>query len=57
MYEGRQRQALTPSAGGFLGGSAQPTHQEHTMADPAFAATTVAVFALLSLVARGMDRL
>ncbi|MBE9500476.1 hypothetical protein IHE61_28365 [Streptomyces sp. GKU 257-1] len=29
----------------------------HTMADLAFAATTVAVFALLSLVARGMDRL
>ncbi|GAA2925309.1 hypothetical protein [Streptomyces enissocaesilis] len=43
---------------GFLGGSENPYRtQEHPMADLAFAVTTLAVFALMALVAEGVAKL
>ncbi|MER6639949.1 hypothetical protein [Streptomyces microflavus] len=42
----------------MLRGSEKPDPpQEHTMADTAFVATTVAVFALVALVARAVAKL
>ncbi|MGX1880372.1 hypothetical protein [Streptomyces sp. NPDC055287] len=44
--------------GGFLGRSDNPyLIQEHTMADMAFAVTTIAVFALVAVVAKGVAKL
>ncbi|MBT2529637.1 hypothetical protein J7E91_30645 [Streptomyces sp. ISL-99] len=44
--------------GGFLGGSENPyLIQEHPMADLAFVVTTLAVFALVALVAKGVAKL
>ncbi|WP_256059231.1 MULTISPECIES: hypothetical protein [unclassified Streptomyces] len=41
----------------MLRGSRIRPHQEHMMSDVAFVVTTIAVFALVALVARGVAKL
>lgn len=51
-------QAGRALAGGLLWGSEKPNLiKEHTMADVAFVVTTIAVFALVALIARGVAKL
>lgn len=51
-------QAAAVFGGGLLRGSPRTDlTQEHTMADVAFVVTTIAVFALVALVARGVTKL
>lgn len=51
-------QAATPLPRGLLMRSENPyLIQEHTMADVAFVVTTIAVFALVALIAKGVSKL